>query len=1088
VTGGGRGSAPRIRVGRGARATEALVLADLDSLLDAAREDPSLLARPVVVVVPSRSLRLHLAERLVARRGRAAAGVEVRTLHGLAAGIVERFGRAPLPASRLVPLLVRRFTSREPALAALVQQFDDGELPAHATVRDLLDAGFTPAHADAVVELLTERGSGAEEARALALVRVAAAVAAELARLGVATGGEVLVAAAELLQRDPERALPARAVLVHGFADATGVATDLIAALLRHRAATAYLDRPPDPADSSRADIGAAFGERLAARLGGIAAREAEVEAPPATARLDLVQAPGAQAEVREVARRVRALAEAGTPFERIGVVARDLGAYVQPLQLHFTRLAIPFSTLDAPGSRDAEARRAGALAALLALGEDAPADAWLGALGDGDGFDLRLGLRACAAARLRDVAALEPAALLGRDGDLALPLRRGLAVRKDDDGTEGGPVAPRRALPGRQLRRAVRRARALVARLRAWPAEAPPAEHVRTLRRLVASDLGWRGATPATAAAWRELAALEACLPAAIVLERDEFLALARRGLAGVGGARVGGAGGGVQVLSVTEARARTFAHLFVLGLNRDAFPRQVREDPLLPDRLRGALAAVLPDIPIKRSGFDEERYLFAQLLSAAAAVTLSWQSCDDDGKPRLVSPLVERLRIAAGLGGATSAPPAIDPARADEIRPAHEVAVLAGLAGSRREFGAALALACREQGASGADALAAARVAVLEELDPDRRSAEGRERAARLGPYFGFVGAVRSAADPRRAPLAVTTAEDLARCPWQTFLRRVLRLEASPDPLADAPGVDAQLVGLAVHAVLERVVREASGRRPATLAEALAAGPAAVAWPDAHALERLTREACGEVLREAGLALPGLDGVLGELAAPYLAAARVAGWPESGAIEALGVEVTGEAQVAHRGVERGLRFRADRAERLDGRLVLTDYKTGKPVADGKQQETRRRQLETAVRGGRALQAVAYALGAGAEPARGRYIYLRPDLDEELRVLAADGDDAPLREAFAGAVAAILDAWDLGALFPRLEVPGGGEEPPTCRWCEVREACVRGDSAARRRLARWAADGGGTPTPAEAALAALWRLGAKREREPEAG
>ncbi|HUK14507.1 MAG TPA: PD-(D/E)XK nuclease family protein [Thermoanaerobaculaceae bacterium] len=1087
MTGGEGGTAPRIRVGRGARATEALVLADLDSLLDAAREDPSLLARPVVVVVPSRSLRLHLAERLVARRGRAAAGVEVRTLHGLAARIVERFGQAPRPAARLVPLLVRRFTSREPALAPLVLQFDDGELPVHATVRDLLDAGFAPEHAGAAVELLTERGAGAEEARALALVRVAVAVSEELARLGLATGGEVLSAAAELLQRDAERVLPARAVLVHGFADATGVATDLIAALLRHRGATAYLDRPPDPADQSTADIGAAFGERFGARLGGIASRESETGAPSAPARLALVQAPGAQAEVREIARRVRALAEAGTPFERIGVVARDLGGYVQPLQLHFTRLAIPFSTLDAPGSRDAEARRAGALAALLALGEDAPADLWLGALGDEGGFDLRLGLRACAAARLRDVAALEPAALLGRDGDLALPVRRGLAVREDDGG-EGTPVAPRRALPGRQLRRAVRRARALVARLRGWPAEAPLAEHVRTLRRLVASDLLWRASTPASAAAWRELAALEAALPARLVLERDEFLALARRGFAGVGGARRGGAGGGVQVLSVTEARARTFAHLFVLGLNRDAFPRQVREDPLLPDRLRGALATVLPDIPIKRSGFDEERYLFAQLLSAADAVTLSWQSCDDDGKPRLVSPLVERLRVAAGLGEAPSAPPAVDPASSDALRPGHEVAVLAGLAGSRREFGAALELACREQGAAAADELAAARLAVLEELDPDRRSAEGRERAARLGPYFGFVGAVRSAADPRRAPLAVTTAEDLARCPWQTFLRRVLRLEASPDPLADAPGVDAQLVGLAVHAVLERIVREASGRRPATLAEALAAGPAAVAWPDAAALGHVTREACGEVLREAGLALPGLDGVLRELAAPYLDAARVAGWPATGAIDALGVEVTGEARVAHRGGERGLRFRADRAERLDGRLVLTDYKTGKPVADGKQQETRRRQLEAAVRGGRALQAVAYALGTGTETGRGRYLYLRPDLAEELRVLAADGDDAPLREAFAGAIAAILDAWDLGALFPRLEVPGGGEEPPTCRWCEVREACVRGDSAARRRLARWAADGGGTPTPAEAALAALWRLGAKREREPEAG
>ena len=77
--GQGSGLAPRIRVGRGARATEELLLADLDALLPASVADLGLLAKPVVVVVPSRSLRLHLASRLVERRGRAVAGVSIRT-------------------------------------------------------------------------------------------------------------------------------------------------------------------------------------------------------------------------------------------------------------------------------------------------------------------------------------------------------------------------------------------------------------------------------------------------------------------------------------------------------------------------------------------------------------------------------------------------------------------------------------------------------------------------------------------------------------------------------------------------------------------------------------------------------------------------------------------------------------------------------------------------------------------------------------------------------------------------------------------------------------------------------------------------
>jgi inactivated superfamily I helicase len=74
------------------------------------------------------------------------------------------------------------------------------------------------------------------------------------------------------------------------------------------------------------------------------------------------------------------------------------------------------------------------------------------------------------------------------------------------------------------------------------------------------------------------------------------------------------------VQVLRVVDARGRTFEHLFVMGLNRDLFPRGISEDPLLPDAIRAALERdVLPDIPIKRRGFDEERYLFAGLLSAS-------------------------------------------------------------------------------------------------------------------------------------------------------------------------------------------------------------------------------------------------------------------------------------------------------------------------------------------------------------------------------------------------------------------------------------------------------------------------------------
>ncbi len=54
-----------------------------------------------------------------------------------------------------------------------------------------------------------------------------------------------------------------------------------------------------------------------------------------------------------------------------------------------------------------------------------------------------------------------------------------------------------------------------------------------------------------------------------------------------------------------------------------------------------------VLPQMPVKETGFDEERFLFAELLSASQDVTLSWQTEDDDGRARPPSPLLVRLRL---------------------------------------------------------------------------------------------------------------------------------------------------------------------------------------------------------------------------------------------------------------------------------------------------------------------------------------------------------------------------------------------------------------------------------------------------------
>src|SRR5207247_11435188 len=106
------------------------------------------------------------------------------------------------------------------------------------------------------------------------------------------------------------------------------------------------------------------------------------------------------------------------------------------------------------------------------------------------------------------------------------------------------------------------------------------------------------------------------------------------RRGLAGVAAGPLGGGGGAVQGLSGMEARARSFAALRVIGLERGVFPRRVSEDPLLPDALRRALRDVLPDLPVKTEGHEEERFLFGQLVAAAPEVHLSCAQRDATGR----------------------------------------------------------------------------------------------------------------------------------------------------------------------------------------------------------------------------------------------------------------------------------------------------------------------------------------------------------------------------------------------------------------------------------------------------------------------
>src|SRR5262249_25478242 len=122
------------------------------------------------------------------------------------------------------------------------------------------------------------------------------------------------------------------------------------------------------------------------------------------------------------------------------------------------------------------------------------------------------------------------------------------------------------------------------------------------------------------------------------------------------------------------------SFEALRVIGLERGAFPRRVSEDALLPDALRRALRDVLPDLPIKGEGHEEERFLFAQLVAAAPQVHLSCAQRDAAGRATPPSPLFERAPAVAVEETACALPSPRD------------ALLEAALHGARAEFSAAL------------------------------------------------------------------------------------------------------------------------------------------------------------------------------------------------------------------------------------------------------------------------------------------------------------------------------------------------------------------------------------------------------------
>ncbi|MHC4922621.1 MAG: PD-(D/E)XK nuclease family protein [Planctomycetota bacterium] len=331
------------------------------------------------------------------------------------------------------------------------------------------------------------------------------------------------------------------------------------------------------------------------------------------------------------------------------------------------------------------------------------------------------------------------------------------------------------------------------------------------------------------------------------------------------------------VNAVDAEESRSWEARGVLLGGMVEKVFPRAPREDLILRDRDRRAANDGESGLRFRERlrNRDEERHLFyVACTRARERLVLSWTATDDDGTRRLPSAFLDEVRALWPEGvferqvRESASPPAHPAPLATEALTREDLLrdALVRVAEPVLEGTSAWEKA-REAGAL-VDALAADR--------PGRRIPE-LGRAARLAHPRPARLRVPSLRRHRLHPFrtSATGIADHHQCAYLHFARRILRLEP-PVEVGD-DGLDALQLGTAVHAALERwmrdgadvgpafdeALREETGRDPVSLSDralAARARDAMVAFA-AEEKERIASRPFRPVHFEVGFGLPGSD-----------------------------------------------------------------------------------------------------------------------------------------------------------------------------------------------------------------------------------
>lgn len=781
-------------------------------------------SRRIAVVAPSRRLADRL-QRLVAREaGLALLGVRFHTFFSLASEAVEASGgpekpvvRDPLYHDLMVDQLLRS-RGQERLTRGLGAAF-------RSSIRDLTDAGINPARSADFDDLAAPESA---KTRLRLLFGLTDAYQKSVAGAGVMSTSGLTVQARRAVEADPGLLAGYAEVLYYGFYDLTALQVGFFQAVAAARPTTLfypYVKGHPgykfaEPFVDEFLHAGGKSPEHLAPGGGALGPALAALFTPGAHAAPDpdavrFLSASGRRDEAWAAAQEVRRLHdEHGVPFDDIGVATRVLEPYRAALTEALAAHGIPYSCEEPDSLLAWPAARLCLLLATLEL-RDYPAAAvlevaespyftgprehvqhWRALIG-------RTGLHS---------GWLQWAGKVAPWTEKPYPLER---AREDG---ETGAVIPPEAT--KALWERVERVREMFRKPgKSWFSRSHHLQQIlRGNLRAEPRDPGG----PALEAAIEAAASLAVYdqlglkPPSATAFVEAYEERLRRATLEAPPPRR------GVRVVDAMSARGDSFKALVVVGLEEGLFPRAAREDPLLPDGVRGVLRAQLGHWLHGKldEGYDEERLLFTLLAaSARERLSLVWSRSDEKGRPRVPSPYLRDLAEALGrpLDEAVRRVPRPLSLRLDSV--------------PRERLAPREALFMMEGGEKGLDDF-------LKTLDLDaglyrsgRKALEPLSAFGKAGPHDGLVGKTAAAAKLLGLGLSPSALDDLAACPFLFFAKRLLRLPEASDATGQSE-LSSRELGVLYHETLRAFY---AGGRAGDWRPALAKAAEAVFTPEA-------------------------------------------------------------------------------------------------------------------------------------------------------------------------------------------------------------------------------------------------------------